>query len=73
MLQRTVPGAVHELAGGDGRGPEDFAVLQAWLTTPADEKWNALCDIAPPAAPDGRVDMPDIALFADSWLDEANI
>lgn len=78
MLQRINPqGLVGDVepAGGDGRVDlKDFAVFaEAWLTTPADEKWNALCDIAPPAAPDGRVDMPDIALFADSWLDEANI
>ena len=64
-----------EPAGGDGDVDlKDFVVFaSAWMTTPADAKWNARCDIAPSAEPDGRIDMPDLALFVDRWLDSANI
>jgi len=45
----------------------DFSALAAaWLSTPADLKWNAVCDVAGPA--DGIIDELDMAVLAENWL-----
>jgi predicted extracellular nuclease len=46
----------------------DFTVLAAaWLSTPADQRWNPACDMAGPA--DGIVDELDMAVLAGNWLE----
>jgi sugar lactone lactonase YvrE len=47
----------------------DFAVLaKAWKTTAGQANWNPVCDISAPA--DGVIDMMDVTVLADNWLEE---
>ena len=48
---------------------KDFAVLaKAWKTTAGQVNWNSICDISAPA--DGMIDIRDIIVLADNWLEE---
>jgi hypothetical protein len=42
----------------------------AWLSTDASGNWNPVCDIYPPGV-DNSVDMNDLIVFIESWLDHS--
>jgi len=47
----------------------DFAILAAaWKSTPGQANWNPRCDISAP--PDGVINIMDMSVMADNWLDE---
>ena len=46
---------------------DDFSVFAlAWLSSPGEENWNPVTNIAQPA--DSIIDIFDYAVFADNWL-----
>jgi hypothetical protein len=52
----------------DGIDFIDFAILaNAWLSNPTQVNWNGRCDIAEP--PDNVIDVLDLAIFAQHWLE----
>jgi hypothetical protein len=62
--QRDIAG---DLTGSYGVNFADFAVLaNAWLSTPADDNWNLVCDLKP----DNVIDILDLQILVENWLTE---
>ena len=72
-FERIVTGELADIAptGGDGVvNTADLLGLSAsWLSGLGEPAWNPRADFAPPAQPDGRIDLRDYAFMKNYWLE----
>jgi hypothetical protein len=47
------------------------ALAEVWHTNSESFNWNPRADIAPQGRPDGKVDILDLAVFVEYWLNTA--
>ncbi len=71
-LERIPARLAADIAPPEGDGVVDYrdlaALVQAWLSTSDSPNWNARADIGPWEAPDGRIDLLDLAVLGEFWL-----
>ncbi len=64
------PPLVGDITGDGVVDLQDFAALAiAWLATPTSANWNAKADLAPPDNPDSLIDLNDLSILVEHWLD----
>ncbi len=66
---------VGDIAPEGGDGVVDFhdftALANAWLATPTSANWNPKADLAPLENPDGSIDIQDLIVLTEHWLDSS--